>query len=84
MAFSLQILSDVIKLLLCVFRHDVTSNIIFVQKFSDLKICFIKLQVSSEASGINELFFYFIRRFGEYAPNRHNISVALDPHGMPK
>ena len=24
-----------------------------------------------------------MRRFGEYTSNRHNISVALDPHGMP-
>ena len=23
-----------------------------------------------------------MRRFGEYTPNRHNISVALAPHGM--
>ena len=23
-----------------------------------------------------------MRRFGEYTSNRHNISVALDPHGM--
>ena len=37
MAFSLQILSDDIKLLLCVFRHNVTSNIIFVQGLIDLK-----------------------------------------------
>ena len=25
-----------------------------------------------------------MRRFGEYISNRHNISVALDPHGMLK
>ena len=25
-----------------------------------------------------------VRRFGEYTSNRHNISVALDPHEMPK
>ena len=25
-----------------------------------------------------------MRRFGEYTSNKHNISVALDPHGMLK
>ena len=36
------------------------------------------------------LFLYYIyiyiymRRFGEYTSNRHNISVALGPHGMLK
>ena len=34
------------------------------------------------------LFLYYIyicmRRFEEYTSNRHNISVALDPHGMLK
>ena len=26
----------------------------------------------------------YMRRFGEYTPKRHNISVALGPHGTPK
>ena len=26
----------------------------------------------------------YMRRFGEYTSKKHNISVALDPHGMLK
>ena len=28
--------------------------------------------------------YIYMRRFREYTSNRHNISVALDPHGMLK
>ena len=38
--------------------------------------CFVKKEILC--------IFIHMRRFGEYTSNRHNISVALDPHGMLK
>ena len=57
---------------------------IYMIKITDFAIINIVIFESCIYTYIYIYIYIYMRRFREYTSNRHNISVALDPHGMLK